>query len=48
MIVAKMKYLQGTTFYLHIPLPEEETRVGVGGGGAGGGATYGLSYIGMC
>ena len=46
MIVAKMKYLQGTTFYLHIPLPEK--RHGWGGGGAGGGATYGLSYIGMC
>ena len=40
-----MKYLQGTTFYLHIPLPEK--RHGWGGG-AGGGATYGLSYIGMC
>ena len=42
-----MKYLQGTTFYLRIPLPEK--RHGWGwGGGAGGGATYGLSYMGMC
>ena len=43
MTVAKMKYLQGTTFYLHIPLPEKRH-----GWGEGGGATYGLSYIGMC
>ena len=29
-------------------ITREETRVGDGGGGAWGGATYGLSYIGMC